>query len=142
MKQDANAPSPIPLGSEGRDGAFDFARMQNSGEVPEGSGAATEEIAADLPDQFRTAIEAQAAFLKWLSSGDHSIAELARRLRDVLVAGQPYVQQYDAVEKNFPSYFASIHERLRPVKDDVLPGEAIEGEGTPGLTIIGGAGHA
>ena len=140
MKQDANANSPIPLGSEGRDGAFDFARR--SEETPEGSSAAVEEILAELPDRFRTAMQAQDDFLKWLSSGDHSIAELARRLRDVLTAGQPYVQGYDAVEVNFPLYFASIHDRLRPVKNDVLPGAAIEGEGTPGLTIVGGAGHA
>ena len=142
MKQDANASSPIPLGSEGRDGAFDFARRQDSEEIPEGSNAAAEEILAELPDRFRTAMQAQADFLKWLSSGDHSIAELARRLRDVLTAGQPYVQGYDAIEANFPSYFDSIHNRLRPVKNEVLPGEVIEGEGTPGLTIVGGAGHA
>ena len=142
MKHDANVSSPVPLGSEGRDGALDFARRQNSEEIPEGSSGAIEGILAELPDQFRAAMQAQAAFLKWLSSGDHSIAELARRLRDVLTAGQPYVQGYDAIEANFPSYFDSIHNRLRPVKNEVLPGEAMEGEGTPGLTIVGGAGHA
>lgn len=142
MKNDANVSSPIPLGSEGRDGALDFARRQNSEEILEGSDGAAEERLAELPDQFRAAVQAQAAFLKWLSGGDHSIAEIARRLRDVLVAGQPYVQSYDALEKNAPSHLDAICERLRPVQDEVFPGEAIEGDGTPGLTIVGGAGHA
>jgi hypothetical protein len=142
VKHDANAPSPMPLGSEGRDGAFDFARRQDSGEAPEGSSAAVEEILAELPDRFRTAMQAQADFLKWLSSGDHSIAELARRLHDVVVAGQPFAQGYDAVEGNFPLDVDAVHDRLRSVKEEVLPGESIEGEGTPGLTLAGGAGHA
>ena len=142
MKQDANAPNPIPLGSEGRDGAFDFARRQDFEEISHGSSTAMGDILSELPHQFSVAIEAQAAFSKWLSSRDHSMAEIARRLRDVLVAGQPYVCAYDAFEMNFPEHLGLIHDRLTPVKDEVLPGEGIEGEGTPGLTIAGGAGHA
>ena len=142
MKHDANAPNPMPLGSEGRDGAFDFARRHESEAIPEGSSAASDEIVAELTNQFRTAMQAQADFLKWLSSGDHSIAELARRLREVLAAGQPFAQGYDAVEMNFPSHVDAVHDRLRSVKEEVFPGESIEGEGTPGLTLVGGAGHA
>src|SRR5262245_22653227 len=41
LKHDASLDSPIPLGSEGRDGALDFARRQNSEEI-EGSSAANE----------------------------------------------------------------------------------------------------
>jgi hypothetical protein len=143
MRQDRPV-SPNPLGSEGRDGAFDFARRAGLDEAGERATPPIEDILAELPAQFRAAVMAEAAFSKWRSAGNHSIAALAARLREVIEAGQPYAHSYQTIELNFPSYLDQAHDRLRAElsQDGSNPGELMEGEGSPGLTLAGGGGHA
>ena len=144
LAHEAKPASPSPLGSEGRDGAFDFARRVDPDEAGESSTGLIERILVELPRQFRAAIEAEAAFSTWRSSGDHSVAQIAARLRELIEAGQPYAYSYQTIEQKFPSHLDQAHDRLRAelLRAGSNPGELIEGEGTPGLTIAGGGGHA
>jgi hypothetical protein len=143
MGQEAEPADLSPLGSEGRDGAFDFARRVNSGES-DTAAPSVEQILAEMPEQFRTAIRAQAAFSDWRSGGDHSVAEVARRLSELVMTGLPYARTYQTVEREFPTHLDQVHARLRAelAREGSPRSALIEGEGTPGLTIAGGGGHA
>ena len=112
-------------GDTGRDGAFDFAgKAQFLGRIPADDVKPGDDvrssarILAELPGQFRVALEAEQRFLDWDAQGQRPIEELAKEFADFVMASEPFARSYRAIAERFPASMSKLHALLLPIQQE------------------------